>query len=561
MQPKIFVKCKYERGENMKFGDKLIALRKKNGLSQEELAEKLNVSRQSVSKWESNNTYPETEKIVLICNLFNCSMDELINDKITDIEQFERKEKNNLNIIFDSLLEFITKTVDMFAGMTFGSGFKCVIELLVVAFILFLVGSVGIAILSNLLTNLFGFIQGGGRYAIVNFVEGVLSIVWFILSVIVLVHVFKIRYLDYFERVTSDDRKGNDKEKNTAFKEEKGSPINKEKIKKEAKPNIIIRDAGSEPFAFLSILSKIVIYFIKFCAVIADFWSIIVLFGLIVAFVVLIPFCLHSMLFAGINVAVLASIVITTLVTIALFKFITGKKVNLRLYSWIFLASIVVAGIGSGIGALGLKDIEVKEMNSNVELATFEDKIFYSNDIYIDNYGYDIEYLIDNTIPTGEIKIMANYDNRLYSVHKEWMHEDKMNGYFLSTYSSLNFKKVYDLFIKDLKNNVIRDYSSSKIETLKVIANEETLNKVMANTAKIYLFDKEKIDGGYKTSNYDYKVTIDYSECEVSYNAIDDAIDIDSKYCSCERKTVETSRGTRIWFSCESTRDDDYYDE
>ena len=53
----------------MKFGDKLIALRKKKGLSQEELAEKLGVSRQSVSKWESNNTYPETDKIVQICNI------------------------------------------------------------------------------------------------------------------------------------------------------------------------------------------------------------------------------------------------------------------------------------------------------------------------------------------------------------------------------------------------------------------------------------------------------------------------------------------------------------
>ena len=74
----------------MKFGDKLIALRKKKGLSQEELAEKLNVSRQSVSKWESNNTYPETDKIVQICNIFECTMDDLINDNITDIESIER---------------------------------------------------------------------------------------------------------------------------------------------------------------------------------------------------------------------------------------------------------------------------------------------------------------------------------------------------------------------------------------------------------------------------------------------------------------------------------------
>ena len=52
----------------MKFGDKLIKLRKKNGMSQEDLANLLNVSRQSVSKWESNNTYPETDKIIQICN-------------------------------------------------------------------------------------------------------------------------------------------------------------------------------------------------------------------------------------------------------------------------------------------------------------------------------------------------------------------------------------------------------------------------------------------------------------------------------------------------------------
>ena len=95
----------------MKFGDKLIQLRKKNGLSQEELASKLNVSRQSVSKWESNNTYPETDKIVQICNLFDCRMDDLINDKISDIEQIDRKNKNNLFLIFDSLLEFITKSI------------------------------------------------------------------------------------------------------------------------------------------------------------------------------------------------------------------------------------------------------------------------------------------------------------------------------------------------------------------------------------------------------------------------------------------------------------------
>ena len=98
----------------MKFGDKLIALRKKKGLSQEELAEKLGVSRQSVSKWESNNTYPETDKIVQICNIFECTMDDLINDNITDVESIERKNKNNINVMVDSFLDFILKQLICF---------------------------------------------------------------------------------------------------------------------------------------------------------------------------------------------------------------------------------------------------------------------------------------------------------------------------------------------------------------------------------------------------------------------------------------------------------------
>ena len=103
----------------MKFGDKLIALRKKKGLSQEELAEKLGVSRQSVSKWESNNTYPETDKIVQICNIFECTMDDLINDNITDVESIERKSKNNINVMVDSFLDFISFTL-----LTLSSGSK-----------------------------------------------------------------------------------------------------------------------------------------------------------------------------------------------------------------------------------------------------------------------------------------------------------------------------------------------------------------------------------------------------------------------------------------------------
>lgn len=65
----------------MSFGNNLQFLRKmRNKMTQEDLAEKLGVSRQTVSKWELDLVYPEMEKVLELCRLFNCSMDQLIRE-------------------------------------------------------------------------------------------------------------------------------------------------------------------------------------------------------------------------------------------------------------------------------------------------------------------------------------------------------------------------------------------------------------------------------------------------------------------------------------------------
>lgn len=65
----------------MDFGKNLQFLRKMyNGMTQEELAEKLGVSRQTVSKWESGGAYPEINKLTELCELFSCTMDQLIRE-------------------------------------------------------------------------------------------------------------------------------------------------------------------------------------------------------------------------------------------------------------------------------------------------------------------------------------------------------------------------------------------------------------------------------------------------------------------------------------------------
>lgn len=78
----------------MKFEENLRELRKQKGLSQEELAEQLNISRQAVSKWENGSAYPELDKLMLLCELFRCTLDDLLQGDMSEkqgvsIERYE----------------------------------------------------------------------------------------------------------------------------------------------------------------------------------------------------------------------------------------------------------------------------------------------------------------------------------------------------------------------------------------------------------------------------------------------------------------------------------------
>ena len=68
----------------MTTGEKIAKLRKENNYTQEQLADYLGVSRQSVSKWESDIAYPETDKLIKMGKMFDCSMDYLLKDECID---------------------------------------------------------------------------------------------------------------------------------------------------------------------------------------------------------------------------------------------------------------------------------------------------------------------------------------------------------------------------------------------------------------------------------------------------------------------------------------------
>lgn len=78
----------------MKFGETLQKLRKQKGWSQEELAEKLELTRQTVSKWELEQSTPDLDYIIALCDLFQVSADYLIRGGDTDEEQETAAVKN-----------------------------------------------------------------------------------------------------------------------------------------------------------------------------------------------------------------------------------------------------------------------------------------------------------------------------------------------------------------------------------------------------------------------------------------------------------------------------------
>lgn len=95
-------------------GDNISDLRKSAGISQEEFADRLKVSRQAVSKWERNEAYPDTENLIAIAKFFNVSIDDLINKDLTSA-YIEKNNENEQQVkceeVSESQSEYISNNI------------------------------------------------------------------------------------------------------------------------------------------------------------------------------------------------------------------------------------------------------------------------------------------------------------------------------------------------------------------------------------------------------------------------------------------------------------------
>lgn len=107
----------------MNFKENLKKLRKEKNISQEQLAEKLNISRQAISKWESAKAYPDIDNLILLRDIFNVSLDELMVNEKTDKGKSINQEEYVSSDNKDSYDEEDEDSVNlMLGGFIIGTG-------------------------------------------------------------------------------------------------------------------------------------------------------------------------------------------------------------------------------------------------------------------------------------------------------------------------------------------------------------------------------------------------------------------------------------------------------
>lgn len=449
----------------MKLSENLKNIRKENNLSQEQLAEKLGVSRQAVSKWESGQSYPEMDKVLLICKLFNYNMDELMNENIKEVEE-NKQSKNNINKYIDDFFGFITKTVDMITSMSFKQKMKCLVEEVITVIVLLCIFGIIGGICSNILSNIFYGINTTAFRIIGNILESVYGIAALIIGTTIFLHIFKVRYLDYYEFVKE--------EKNP---EETEKEPEKEKIVVEKKPEkIVIRDPEDSQSNFLTGIFKIILIWIKIFVAFFGFFGIFTFIGLVVLFVLSFMFVKTGLVFCGAILGILACLIVNFIFLELVFNFIVSKKCKKTRIGIMLIIALVLAGIGIGIGFIGVTEFKYNSVIENEITQNYEFEM--TENLSINKWGNSIEYITEEN-GTNKIRIeikSSKYTNVKLTQRNEtiYVHYEQEAGDAI---------EILKQVIKDINNKEIRDYYTPRVI---VYGSKENLDKLQDNREKKY---------------------------------------------------------------------------
>ncbi len=494
----------------MKFEEKLQNLRKASSLSQEQLADKLGVSRQSVSKWESGSTYPEMDKLLAMCKIFKCSLDDLVNDEATDKTIMKKNNKKSENYL-DSFLSFITKSVNMFCSMKLTSAIKCFFELFLLGCVLFCI----LAIIFSIVLGITDSVSFSNAFFVflVTLFDGLIFAVCLSTAFIIFIQFYKIRYLDYYEKAVYEyDQRKDFSEHLKKSKEESAV------LKKEEKNHIIIRDPKHQPFLFLSLISKMIVFIVKCIVGFFAFWFVLSLVFLCIGFFICLFMIPINIIFLFLNLCLLGLLIVNFEVLEFVYDFILNKKFAIKRMTLLFLSAIVIFSLGIGASVIKLKDFQFLK-NDQAKIKT--QKIKYDENVtFLSDHGLYFE--IDEK--RDDILVSTVYEEDFFSIDVV----ERQGIYYVEyDYKDYNVNRIINRVLTDLKKNIIRDYSGSSLETeyaIKITANEKNIQNMIKNLSKKMYYDLRKTIDGYYILPDDY-VGVD-AYCHINKEGYYDCIEL-----------------------------------
>lgn len=467
----------------MNLKENLRRIRKDNNLSQEQLAEKLGVSRQSVSKWENGEAYPEMDKVLQICKMFNLNIDELLNQDIKDVNEV-KQSKINIDKYVGDFLDYITKTIDLFSSMKFKDKIKCLVEQCFIAVAIVIVCAIVGAVGSNLVHSILFFVPSGIYYDIYNIFSGLYFVFCFVVGVALMLHIFKIRYLDYFVVVENEEKLIEDKVNDEDIKVDEQevekdikNDSNNKNVFNRKEEKIIIRDPKHSKNNFISLLVKGILFMIKCFAFCLGLFFSFTLICLVFCFVVSFLIANTGMLFIGCLLVIGAGIIINLIVLNIIYNFMKSIKSKSKVLMIMFIISLILVGVGCGLFCRGALYFDYVEESENTEMIQTTESMEMRDDLFVDHWDY-VEFIESDN---EDLKFV--YEHSSYS---EINYID--NGYGGIWFNDKeNFIDMFKSVIDDLSDKKIVEYGCFKV---KVYTSKENIEKLKQN--KIDYYNNEK---------------------------------------------------------------------
>lgn len=450
----------------MKFGENLQKLRKEQGISQEQLAEKLGVTRQSVSKWESGSSYPEMDKIVALCNLFHCDLDVLINKDVTE----ERQRKDASSVIksaFQSICDYVKKTIFVFEHKTMKELIKMLAQIFIIICVI-LCFAIPFVILKEIVISL--FYTGDNVFSLFfsKFFEFIFNAGYAILAIAAFLYIFKIKFLDSEEIVEVVEESDESKEvENSDDKEVAENKPKKVKVIKNNSSGFSLLDLFTKA---ITICIKCILFFLLIPVVIGT------IFG-IVALVVLLAVMFQGVFLFGPILLLIGIIVFAIVLIEIILDFIFNLKFSKRRIIITILSSIVVSSIGIGLSVWYFLNLTVVDDVPKGFKPTTEEKVYpMSDDFSIHYYDYyNTEFIEDESLQ-DQVRVQIEYYPSINHVQLEEVND----SVFLDFYevNSISLKKITNCVIDDLKNGEVHNYNELGRVKMIVTSSKENLEKM-----------------------------------------------------------------------------------